>query len=321
MLPSVGFTVPRWRVNGLWEFTDSLGSGSFGEVFAARQLLTGGEVAVKMERAASKYRTAVLPYEAAVYRQLQGCFGIPRLRWSGEEKGANFIVIDMLGPNLEHLKRFCRGTFTLKTVLMLADQMITRVETVHSGGLVCRDLMPDNFAIGRGKWGNLVHLFDFGLAKLYLDPHTGEHIPLKDGKEGMGAPRFVSVNVHLGYEQSRRDDLQALGLIFIYLLKGSLPWQGIYAPIIEAKLKRIGEMKALDNRAMKEALTDCPPEFTTYMEYCYGLEFTQQPDYDYVKRLFRDVMSRHGWEYDSIWDWSEGVETETGNLLPEKYKI
>ncbi|TFK52807.1 casein kinase 1, epsilon [Heliocybe sulcata] len=321
MLPSVGFKVPRFRVNGLWELTGSLGGGSFGAVYSARQLLTGEEVAIKIERAESKYKPAVLPYEGAVYHQLQGCFGIPELHWSGREKDANIIVTTMLGPNLESLRRFCCGRFTLKTVVMLADQMLSRVESVHSRGLLSRDLKPDNFAMGRGKWSNLLCLFDFGLAKLYVNPVTGEHIQFRQGKEGLGAPRYASVNVHLGYEQGRRDDLESLVFIFIYFLKGRLPWQGFFAPSIPDKLKRIGEMKSLDHEAIRTALEGCPPEFRAWLEYCRGLEFAQQPDYEYLRGLLRGIMDGNGWEFDSVWDWSEGVETETGNILPECYKI
>lgn len=107
---------------------------------------------------------------------------------------------------------------------MIADQMIARIEFMHNNSFIHRDMKPDNFLIGIGKNQHLVYMIDFGLAKKFRDHKTGEHIPYRDNKSLTGTARYASVNTHLGIEQSRRDDLEAIGYILIYFLKGQLPW-------------------------------------------------------------------------------------------------
>merc|ERR1711971_258045 len=142
--------------------------------------------------------------------------GIPSVHWYGVDRGFNIMVLDLLGPSLEDLLCSLRRRLSLKTVLMLADQVITRVEYVHAKSFVHRDIKPDNFLLGVGGKANKVHIIDFGLSKRYRDPKTYQHIPFREGKTLTGTVRYCSVNTHMGLEQSRRDDLEAVGYILLY---------------------------------------------------------------------------------------------------------
>ena len=151
--------------------------------------------------------------------------------------------MDLLGPSLEDLFNYTDKRFQLKTTLILADQMISRIEYVHSKNYIHRDIKPDNFLIGLGKRSNQIFLIDFGLAKKFRDSKTHQHIPYKENRSLAGTARYASVNSHLGIEQSRRDDLEAIGYVLIYFIKGKLPWQGIEGQNRAEKYHKIMEKK------------------------------------------------------------------------------
>ncbi|KAJ0647391.1 putative protein kinase CK1-CK1 family [Helianthus annuus] len=331
-------------VGGNFKLGRKIGSGSFGELYLGVNIQSGEEVAIKLESIKTKHPQ--LHYESKVYMLLQGGTGIPNLKWYGAEGEYNIMVIDLLGPSLEDLFNYCNRKFSLKTVLMLADQLINRVEYMHARGFLHRDIKPDNFLMGLGRKANQVYAIDFGLAKKYRDLQTHKHIPYRENKNLTGTARYASVNTHLGVEQSRRDDLESLGYVLMYFLRGSLPWQGLRAGNKKQKYDKISEKKMLTpievttnssciyihtyihtyvctyvrvcvcyeletNFTVSQIAKKCkvlcksyPSEFISYFHYCRSLRFEDKPDYSYLKRLFRDLFIREGYQFDYVFDWT-----------------
>ncbi|KAL9665854.1 hypothetical protein QQ045_000175 [Rhodiola kirilowii] len=245
-----------------------IGSGSFGDIYLAAHVDTLEIVAVKIEN--NKTKHPQLLYEAKLYHILQGGSGIPGIKWSGVDGQDNALVIDLLGPSLEDLFVYCGRRFSLKTVLMLADQM--------------------------------VYIIDFGLAKRYRDSTTSSHIPYRENKNLTGTARYASCNTHLGIEQSRRDDLGSLGYVLLYFLRGSLPWQGLKAATKKQKHDNICGKKM--STAIEVLCKGLPVDFASYMHYCHSLTFDKRPDYEFLKSLFRELITREGYEFDYIFDWT-----------------
>ncbi|KAM0932515.1 putative protein kinase CK1-CK1 family [Dioscorea sansibarensis] len=288
------------RVGNKFRLGRKIGSGSFGEIYLGTNIQTNEEVAIKLENVKTKHPQ--LLYESKLYRILQGGTGIPNIRWFGVEGDYNVLVMDLLGPSLEDLFNFCSRKLSLKTVLMLADQMINRVEFVHSKSFLHRDIKPDNFLMGLGRRANQVYIIDFGLAKKYRDTSTHQHIPYRENKNLTGTARYASMNTHLGIEQSRRDDLESLGYVLMYFLRGSLPWQGLKAGTKKQKYEKISERKV--STSIEALCRGYPSEFASYFHYCRSLRFDDKPDYAYLKRIFRDLFIREGFQFDYVFDWT-----------------
>jgi len=282
---------------GRYKLGAEIGNGSFGQILEAIDLQTDDEVAVKLEEIRSKHPQ--LRYESKLYRLLQGGAGFPTLRWSGIEGDYNILVLDRLGANLETLFQRCHRRFSVKTVCMLADQMISRLQQLHTVHFLHRDVKPDNFLMGRGPFGSVVYLIDMGLSKRYRRS-GGEHIPRIEGKNLTGTARYASLPTHQGVEQSQRDDMEALGYVLIYFLRGKLPWQGLKDD--GDSYQKIRECK--QSTPLEALCAGLPLELQEYMQQCRALEFGQPPDYRQLKALFRSVMDRHQHIYDYHYEWT-----------------
>lgn len=277
-----------------------IGSGSFGEIHVGTDINTGEEVAIKIESSTAKHLQ--LETESKLLQQLSEGVGIPKVKYSGKERNFNVMVMELLGPSLEDLFNFCNRKFSLKTVLLLAEQMLSRIEFIHKKNYIHRDIKPDNFLMGLGKNGGLVYLIDFGLAKQYVDPRSRIHIPYKENKSLTGTARYASVNTHQGIEQSRRDDLESLGYVLMYFNRGSLPWQGLKAANKRQKYEKIREKKLATS--IEELCRGYPAEFASYINICRSYKFDESPNYDALKSLIKNLFRSQGFSYDFAFDWN-----------------
>ncbi|XP_030369812.1 discs overgrown protein kinase [Scaptodrosophila lebanonensis] len=288
------------RVGNKYRLGRKIGSGSFGDIYLGTTINTAEEVAIKLECIRTKHPQ--LHIESKFYKTMQGGIGIPRIIWCGSEGDYNVMVMELLGPSLEDLFNFCSRRFSLKTVLLLADQMISRIDYIHSRDFIHRDIKPDNFLMGLGKKGNLVYIIDFGLAKKFRDARSLKHIPYRENKNLTGTARYASINTHLGIEQSRRDDLESLGYVLMYFNLGALPWQGLKAANKRQKYERISEKKL--STSILVLCKGFPSEFVNYLNFCRQMHFDQRPDYCHLRKLFRNLFHRLGFTYDYVFDWN-----------------
>ena len=288
----------EYKFGGEWCLGKKIASGSFGEIFKGTHIYTHEEVAIKLEPIASN--TNQLLQEAKTLKRLEGALGFPKVRWYGHKIGFNVLVLDLLGPNLQELFNSVKKKLSLKTVLLIADQLISRIQALHSYHYLHRDIKPENILIGRGKFADLLYLIDFGLSKKFKKA-SKEHIRYREGKGFTGNQRFSSNNALVGIEQGRRDDLESICYVLIYFFKGCLPWEGIRQATPSLKKEALIQSKVL---LSAEALCEgCPAVFYNFLTYTKSLPFSSKPDNSYLRKIFRDAFVQNEFVYDNWFEW------------------
>ena len=281
-----------------YRLVEKLGEGTFGMIFKCES--SDGLCAFKFEKKRPNKRS-LLKMESDIMIALKGP-GIPRIISYIEEGEYNIMIMELLGKSLEGLlKASPKKKLSLKTVCLLGIEIIKILKYIHDRHYIHRDIKPDNFAIGYSD-PNEIYLLDFGLAKKYRSSKTLEQRPMMKNKKLTGTARYASINALKGYDQSRRDDLESVGYVLAYLLRGSLPWQGIIVKTKEEKYAKILYKKQYITP--EQLLTGFPSELVNYLKYCKYLNYDQEPDYNYLSSLFVNIIKNElNSEIDYKYDW------------------
>ena len=157
--------------------------------------------------------------------------------------------------------------------------------------------------MGRGEKSKYLYLLDFGLAKKYRSSTTLTHYRMIKKKNLTGTARYASINALNGLTQSRRDDLEAVGYVLMYFLKGKLPWQGLRLKNKEDRYHKIMEIKKLTSPS--QLCHGFPIEFKKYVEYTRNLAYEEDPDYSMLKNLFKSILQVENINKDNfyVYDW------------------
>jgi serine/threonine protein kinase len=279
---------PSKIAGGRFEIGKKLGAGCFGEVYRGVNKDDNSEVAIKFEDLQS--RTNQLETEHAVMKLIsQGsqAHGFAECFYFGREGHYHALVMELLGKSLEHCVQSCGGKFKPQTATLIAIQCIQRIEYLHSKCIIHRDIKPENFMWGTRDRVHHLYIIDFGLSKRYWDK---AHCQIRDKLSLTGTARYASINAHKGFEQSRRDDLEAIGHMLLYFLRGSLPWSGLDAKTKEEKYRKIRMKK--EETALSDLCHGYPKEFQVYLQYSRDLEFKEKPDYKKMHKLFGDLRGK-----------------------------
>ena len=290
--------------------TDRLGGGSFGQIYKGINLKTKEEVAIKIE--SKNIETPQLIHESKILKALNDNDGFPKVYLVTPLDDVLIMVMELLGENLQKLlMNSPHKKFTLKTTLMLAIQILSRIKTLHENNYIHRDIKPENFTIGLKKYKNTIYMIDYGLTRKFCDSRKN-HIPYKEGKHLTGTALYASIYTHKGIEQSRRDDLESLGYMMIYFCKGELPWMNVKGKTKEIKYKKIMEKKL----EMKPDILcqGLPDEFNQYFKYVRELQFTEEPKYDFLLGLFNSAMKKNNIKNDFKFDWCQNSGINNQNI-------
>ena len=294
-----------------------LSTSEFSSVYEGINKINNAPVAVKIEK---NNHLKYLESEAYLLIYLKG-FGIPKFIGYGKSGNYNILIEELLGLDMESLWEkyrfkedpFVKNNKIIKDICLLAIQSLERLQYIHSKNVIHRDLKPKNFIIGR-KDPNNVYLIDFGFSRKFRSSRTGKHIKYEYKHILMGSLTFASCNAMRGYEQSRRDDLESLGYVLIYLAKGLWsPWKKLGMFIKDGELKnRIKTITKIKMETSEENFCQgLPNEFVSYMKYVKNLEFEEDPDYKYLNSLFLSVLSRNEYNNNLNFFWMIKPKTKS----------
>jgi serine/threonine protein kinase len=281
----------------VYKLEKQIGKGSFGKVFKVTKKSNGNIYACKIENNDSGKER--LPNEYKIYKRfaIKKLDCVPEINTYFTTSKYNILIMELLGKSLDRVLNDYGGKLDLGTAMKIGINIISHMKKIHSVGIIHRDIKPNNFMFGSNENNSKLYVMDFGLSKRWF--HNDKHIEYRDGRDLIGTARYASVNIHLGIEPTRRDDMESIGYMLVYLAKGRLPWQGLKKKTKDSPIDKIGERKL--NIDVKELCEDLPSCFYEYVSYTRKLDFDQKPDYDYLTKIFKKSASKNDIELEYAW--------------------
>ena len=281
-----------------------IGKGTFSDVYLSLNTKTNKYVAIKAEKKC-KNGVELLESEAFLLYSLRG-FGIPQVLSYGRTKTHNILVLPLLGKSLLDLFIYKNKNISINDICLIAIQILDRIEWIHSNNIVYRDIKPENFLFGK-KDPEVLYLIDFGLCRKYRSSTTGKHIKPKNMGKFTGTSRYASLYAMAGNEQSRRDDIESIGYMIIFLMKKKLPWQGIKGNSYKECYHKLYLMKKYIE--MEELCKGLPSEIIDYMNNARSLKFEEEPNYKYLKSLFNNILKKCKFKFENnIFSWVDKID-------------
>lgn len=272
------------------------GEGSFGKVFIAKPINTNDNEDEKTNserliendfleqepfalKLMNKRHINIFENEVSIYKKLKGVKNIPSLYNYGLDGEIYYIGMELLEDTIEDLRRNYSDQMTLNTVLHIGKKMLSIINDIHNKGIIHRDLKPCNFLLKKNTENiNEIYLIDFGLSHSFLDEKQ-RHCILNTNETIVGSHRYMSINSHNGFTLSRRDDLESIGYILMFLYYGKIPWQNQESVSSILKIK--------EDFGWKNEIIG---EFVLFITYCRNLGFTDKPNYKYLHNMISNLM-------------------------------
>lgn len=252
-------------------------------------------------------------WEYKVYKTLEsskGMLRVPRPFYLGSILNYEAIVLELLGPSLLDIWHRCKQRLSIRTLAQIGYQLVCLMKFFHDRGFVYQNIRPEHFLYGVSgldKW-MWMYAVDLKWCKNYLEEKQGNMVHISS--EQVSGPlhigthiRFMSINAHRGIEQSRRDDLESIGYLLVYLFRGELPWMKLENIVDEQECH--GRIAQCKEKSAQSICQNMLPEFEQYLMTVKNLGFDQKPNYQMLGELFKNVQKFIGFESKlELYDWN-----------------